>query len=275
MKRAAFAAIVLLLGLGTVFTAHAIYDQIATGTWGPAGNLVESRSNAAAARLDDGRVLFTGGTGATGALNSAELLTAGAGFAPVAPMAEARSKHTATKLSDGRVLVVGGDNGSGATLTAEIYDPSSDSWSSTDNLSTPRSGHTATLLKDGKVLIAGGENSGGPVDSLEIFDPADNSFSSAGALHTPRSGHAAASLSDGRVMIIGGNGVAQGNPVTLKSVEVYDATSGSVSNGPALAAARSGHSATTLLDGNIFVMGGNDGSQDLASAEIFSATANT
>ena len=100
MKRAAFAAIVLLLVLGTVFTAHAIYDQIATGTWGPAGNLVESRSNAAAARLDDGRVLFTGGTGANGALNSAELLTAGAGFAPVAPMTEARSKHTATKLSD-------------------------------------------------------------------------------------------------------------------------------------------------------------------------------
>src|SRR5881398_1857537 len=105
MKRALSAATIVLLVLGTVLSVHAIYDQIATGTWGSAGNLVESRSGAAAVRLDDGRLLFTGGTSATGALNSAEALTAGAGFAAVAPMSEARSKHTATKLSDGRVLV--------------------------------------------------------------------------------------------------------------------------------------------------------------------------
>src|SRR3954468_10183573 len=146
MKRASSAAAIVLLILGTVFTAHAIYDQIATGTWGPAGTMAEARSGAAAVRLDDGRVLFIGGSGGSGAaLNSAEILTAGAGFSTVAPMAEARKGHTATKLSDGRVLVVGGDNGSGATVTAEIYDPSSKSWSSANNLLTARSGHTASL----------------------------------------------------------------------------------------------------------------------------------
>src|SRR5882724_1818282 len=274
MKRQLSFAVVVFLILATVLSVHAIYDQIATGTWGPAGNLSESRSAAAAVRRDDGRVLFIGGTGANGPISSGEALAAGAGFAAIAPMSEGRKGHTATKLSDGRVLVAGGNNGTGETVTAEVYDPSSDSWSGVDNLSTPRSGHTATLLKDGKVLIAGGENSSGPVDSLEIFDPAHNSFSSAGALHTPRSGHAAALLNDERVVIVGGTGVAQGNPVTLNSVEIYDATSGSVSNGPALASARSGHSATTLLDGNIFVMGGNDGGQDLASAEIYDAAAN-
>src|SRR5206468_3907418 len=46
-------------------------------------------------------------------------------------------------------------------------------------------------------------------------------------------------------------------------------------NGPSLSTARSGHSATTLLDGNIFVVGGNDGAQDLASAEIYSTQDNT
>jgi len=125
MKRAFSAASILFLILGTVFTAHAIYDQIATGTWGSAGSMAEARSAAAAVRLDDGRVLFIGGTGANGPLNSAEVLTAGAGFAAIAPMAEARKGHTATLLLDGRVLVTGGDNGSGATVTAEVYDPDS------------------------------------------------------------------------------------------------------------------------------------------------------
>jgi len=275
MKRQlSFAAVVFLI-LTTVLSVHAIYDQIATGTWGSAGNLAESRSGAAAVRLDDGRVLFVGGTGANGPLNSAEALTAGAGFPAIAPMSEARKGHTATKLSDGRVLVTGGDNGSGATVTAEIYDPSSDSWSPADSLQTPRSGHTASLLKDGKVLIAGGENSGGPVNSLEIYDPAADGFSSAGILNAGRSGHAAAVLNDGRVVIIGGTGVGQNGAVALSSVEIYDPTSGSVSNGPSLAIARSGHSATTLLDGSIFVFGGNDGAQDLASAEIYDAAAST
>src|SRR4051812_37415120 len=108
MKRAFSAAAIALLILGTVFTAHAIYDQIATGTWGPAGDLANARSSAAAVRLDDGRVLFIGGSGASGPLDSAEALTAGAGFSAITHMAEARSKHTATKLSDGTVLVIGG-----------------------------------------------------------------------------------------------------------------------------------------------------------------------
>jgi hypothetical protein len=276
MKRAFSAAAILLLVLGTVFTAHALYDQIATGTWGSAGAMAEARSGAAAVRLDDGRLLFTGGSGANGALNSGEILTAGSGFSSIAPMAEARSKHTATKLSDGRVLVVGGDNGTGATITAELCDASSKSWSSAGSLSTARSGHTASLLQDGRVLIVGGENSGGPVSSLEIFDPSNNSFSNAGTMQRARSGHAAAVLSDGRVLIVGGTSVGQdGNPVTVSSVEIYDPADGSVNNAASLSTARSGHSATTLLDGTVFVMGGNDGSQDLSSAEIYDASANT
>jgi hypothetical protein len=276
MKRQLSFVAVAFLILTTALSVYAIYDQIATGTWGPAGTLAESRNGAAAVRLDDGRVLFVGGSGPNGALSSAEALTAGAGFSSTAAMSEARKGHTATKLKDGRVLVVGGDNGSGATLTAEIYDPSSDSWSAAGNLATARSGHTASLLKDGRVLIAGGANSGGPVSSLEVFDPAANAFSSAGTLQTGRSGHAAAVLQSGRVLIAGGTGVGQdGNPVTLKSVEIFDPETGSVSSAASLGSARAGHSATTLLDGKVLVMGGNDGAQDLASSEIYDAAADT
>src|SRR6185369_15611645 len=75
---------------------------------------------------------------------------------------------------------------------------------------------------------------------------------------------------------VGGTSIgADGNPITLSSVEIYDPASESVSNGASLSSGRSGHSATTRLDDKVFVMGGNDGSQDLASAEIYDPSANS
>ena len=81
-------------------------------------------------------------------------------------------------------------------------------------------------------------------------------------------------LSDGRVILIGGsNGTA---PVA--TTEIFDPLSNSVSAGAALSVPRMAHSATTLLDGRVLVVGGTtvvtnpDGSTsntDLASAEIY------
>ena len=209
MKRQPSFAVVAFLILATALSVHAIYDQIATGTWGPPATWPNRAATRQQCVWTMGECLFIGGAGANAPLNSAEALTAGGGFTAMASMSEARKGHTATKLGDGRVLVVGGENNSGATVTAEIYDPSSNSWTPAGDLNTPRSGHTASLLKDGRVLIAGGENSGGPVKSLEIYDPAADSFGSAGLLNTGRSGHAAATLNDGRVVIVGGTGAAR------------------------------------------------------------------
>ena len=42
-----------------------------------------------------------------------------------------------------------------------------------------------------------------------------------------------------------------------------------------MAAARAGASATRLIDGRVLVAGGNDGTEDLASAEMYNPWAQT
>jgi len=85
------------------------------------------------------------------------------------------------------------------------------------------------------------------------------------------------------VMIVGGTTVAaDGSTQTLASTEIFDPMAGIVTAGPSLITARSGHSATTALDGRVVVIGGtnpalaaNGAAAELASAEIFDPSATT
>jgi hypothetical protein len=256
--------------LTLTFAVHATLPLVQTGTWQPAGAMVESRSGAASALLADGRLLLIGGTANGHALASAEAFGAGGGFSAIAAMNEERSGHSATVLLDGRVLVAGGANDGGVTASAEVYDPASGSWSSAGVLGVARSGHSATRLEDGRVLIAGGEGAAGPVASLEIYDPETNAFHAAGSLGAARAGHAAALLKDGSVLIAGGHTAdGDGNAVALASVEIVAAATGTASGAASLSTPRNSLTATTLLDGRVFVAGGNDGANDLASAEVY------
>ncbi|MBI1984394.1 MAG: hypothetical protein HYS61_09365, partial [Acidobacteria bacterium] len=153
---------VFCLGFAGYLVQGSNLQAPSSGTWVPTpGPMAEARTGAASAALPDGRVLVSGGTGASGALASAELFYPDGSFYPAAPMLAARSGHTAVALKDGRVLVAGGvDAGESPTSSAEVYDPSANSWSPAAAMLLPRSGHTATLLSDGRVLVAGGETGG-------------------------------------------------------------------------------------------------------------------
>ncbi|MCI0412263.1 hypothetical protein L0222_05605 [bacterium] len=184
----------------------------------------------------------------------------------------ARSGHTSTVLLNGKVLVAGGYQASKGIRvskrlsSAELYDPATDTWSSTGSLSTPRVEFTATLLQNGKVLVAGGgEND--PLDSAELYDPATGTWSLTGKLIQARSYHAAALLKNGTVLVVGGE-----NRGNLSTAELYDPVTGSWSPTGSLNVARSFHAATRLLNGKVLVAGGYAGG---TSAELYDPATGT
>jgi hypothetical protein len=264
-----------LLVLGLAFTVssilRAVLPAVQTGHWVSSGTLTQARSGAAAVLLPDGRVMITGGDVNGSASFSVEMFNADGSISSAAPMSAARSGHSALLLTSGEVLVTGGQtNGGGATNSAELYDPFEDVWLPAPAMLDARTGHTALQLPDWTVLVIGGTNSGGPVSGVERYSRDTNSFSHAGVLNHPRTDAAAAVLDDGRVLVAGGITTdASGQTGVSASSEIFDPVTGVSSDAAALNAARAGASATTLFDGRIAVIGGNDGSSDLASAEIY------
>ena len=110
-------AVLLLIAVAGVATI----PSAPTGIWQPIGSMAVARSGAAAALLQDHRVLITGGNNGTDAVNTAEGFNTDGSFANASAMATPRSGHVAVVLVDGRALVAGGVTaGGGATNSAEI-----------------------------------------------------------------------------------------------------------------------------------------------------------
>ena len=262
-----------------------------TGTWTVTGAMSQARTGAAAAALNNGSVLVTGGTDANGNVSaSAELYGATGAFTAVASMNVARTGHTATWLPNtsggGYVLVTGGTDPSGVILSsAELYDPVANTWTLLPSpMVDARTGNPATVLPNSSVLLSGGTSGSAtsPVvlADLEQFSLSGQQFTFAGALPTARKAHAAAALNDGRVLIAGGT---DGNGNTLSSTAIYDPVAGTITNGPSLNTPRANATATTLLDGTVLIAAGsypegaaaNGNIAELQSAEIFDPVANT
>jgi Tol biopolymer transport system component len=267
-----------VLFAGTCSTAAGIYDST-TGVFTPTGSMTVARAASAATRLQDGHVLFTGGSGCndadTGIRASAELYDPSTGtFSPTGSMHTPRESHTSTLLADGRVLITGGITGpaaagsAGVTLaafrlvetsanvlnTAEIYDPATGTFSTTGSMSSIRDQHTATLLQDGRVLVVGGGGEGySSVSSADLYDPATGKFSKTGSMKVGRWLHTATLLQDGRVLVTGGRSPKDS---VYTSAETYNPATGKFSSAGSMSDGRQQHTATLLQDGRVFIAGG-------------------
>lgn len=182
---------------------------------------------------------------------------------------------TATTLLNGQVLLVGGLNVKDTVLnTAEIYNPATDTFTATGNMTSPRWGHSAVLLNDGSgdVLIVGGEgcfagsaNSPCPagndefLETAELYNPTAGTFTQiTSPLNSFRYfatatdlNQVATGVSDPMVLIAGGS--------DDNSSLLYDETTQAFSFGGNMNSIRFFQQATPLNDalGLILITGGS------------------
>lgn len=216
-----------------------------------------------ATRLQDGRVLLTGGCTLPGCggfeeARVSELFDPGTGSFVTGPrMQHARASGTATLLADGRVLLTGGYPGEGREPqdSAEVYDPAGGRFENVSAMTTARADQSATLMADGRVLIEGGTNRAGEtVQTTEWFDPATNAFEPGRALDVPRAAHVAV-VAGSHVVLIGGTR----GPQALASTSVL--TAGQWRPGPQLPTPLVKFAAVALDDHRIFVVGGSSSAE--------------
>jgi hypothetical protein len=237
------------------YRARTASAQGASPSWKYTGDLSAARTGHTATLLHNGKVLVAGGD-IDG--KGAELYDPATGvWTNTGSLNVARYYHTATLLPSGKVLVTGGSTdvfvNSGITESAELYDPATETWTSTGNLRNALVFHTATLLKTGKVLVTGGANFVEYVRGAELYDPDTETWAPTGNLNTSRIIHTATLLPNGKVLAAAGF-----HDASLNSAELYDPTTGEWSYTGNLNVRRDYHTATLLLNGKILVTGGNN-----------------
>ena len=256
--------------LQTVLQTAEIYNP-AGDTFVPVPTpMAQPRARHTATLLSDGRVLLAGGVDALKIEHtSAEIFDPTSGmFQPVGSMSDFRAGHTAVSTSAG-VFILGGEFLSGIIPVhyddVEEYDPVANMFLTPllGPLVEQRSRHDAIELPSGRILLIGGGV--GTNLSVEEFDTTLGTGveQSISASATQVVAHASALLQNGTVLIVGG---APGREIisannSLDQASVYDPT-GPVGSrwtnvGP-MSHTRRWHSATTLTDGRVAIIGGQE-----------------
>lgn len=268
---------------------------------GPA--MVVPRALHAAATLNDGRVLFTGGVDGAGAVTTTcEIYDPVANtFTAVASLAGPRAGHAAATLADGRVLVAGGTTNftdlttaiTSVLNTVEIYNPATNTWAAGPNIGGRRLVPALTLLNNNRILISGGIEVtllfGIPIaltstNKAQLYNPATNAWSLAPNMPVGRAYHHdnQVTLADGRVLLAGGVLVPDlttvANAASIADADLYNPATNTWTS-TTMSHARTGHSATRLANGTIVVCGGAEGlvtaPTSLAAVATFDPATNT
>lgn len=275
-------------GSGYLDTAE-LYDP-ATKTFSTINSRMSvGRSGHSATLLNNGKVLIAGGWTNNGIFtDSADLYDPSTNtFTPTGRMNIGRANHGSLLLPDGRVLLAGGLGETlGGSISMEIYDPNQGTFQQTIDMRYQRSSAMLFLRPDGTVLIMGGTTF--DVNG-EIYDPKNNT--SVFLTQDPPIKSGAIPIPGGRVFSYDFPNAQIINLSTF-SVNTYTYSSVSAATGdPVLAYIPSGkilicggyqlreggtfdlnylgfnqvgpilfpriyHTATTLLDGTILIVGG-------------------
>ncbi|MDA8295906.1 MAG: putative Ig domain-containing protein [Actinomycetota bacterium] len=265
-RRGAFAAtLAALAGVSGALVAAPPAD--AAPSFITTGNLITGTSNPVTVALNNGEVLFAGGTASSGApVANAELYQQGSGtWVTTGSMPIAVTDASATMLSNGEVLVAGGLTGAAGALAptaaAELYNPATGSWSVTGSLPTASDQAQMVLLKSGQAMYAGGMTGSGTAaattNAVELYNPTGGGWTATGYLPVGVADGQVALLSNGDVLLAGGQTKASGAAANVvSSSERYQVSTNSWATVGSMPYGVSDTSAVTLPNGNVLIAGG-------------------
>jgi hypothetical protein len=193
------------------------------------------------------------------------------------PMHAAHFDAEMALLPGGRVLIEGGSGAADDLGVTEIFDPATDSWSVTGSLALPVNDARLVRLPDGRLLLAGGWTTTSPnpphaTAVAQLYDPSTGQWTFTQPMNDRRSRFTLTVLVDGRVLALGGyqDGPAFNQFIALASAEVFDPKTGHwTSVSPIPLPPNTGidsHGAVLLVDGQIFVVGGDTGMGNTVSS---------
>jgi Galactose oxidase, central domain len=247
---------VLIVGGAQDLSAE-LYDS-ATGTFTATGKMI-AEGGIPATQLQDGRVLVAG-------VNAEIYDPATGSFALTVAYPDPNAVWgTATLLADGRVLLTGCAMACSVGAT-ELYNPKANTFSPTGPMVGWNDVNTATLLVNGRVLIVGNAQSDGSPDDAEVYDPVAGTFSSIGKTNAPHKFAPAVALG-GAVLVFGAQ-LPDGSGG--QAVDGYNIAPNDFASDLNMKVGRYSHTATTLPDNTVLIVGGYTGTlSPTSSAEIF------
>ncbi len=266
-----------------------VYPAVLDPRWTTTTTMKAKRQNHTATLLSTGKVLVVGGTDGTNALNTAELFDPATGTWTATPtFTGGRQLHTAVQLgtnanatTSGKVLIAGGWNGGTTTTgaavnTALLYNVTAGTWSAATVLNAIRAMHTATVLPNGQVLVAGGMSDTATVlNTAALYDPTTGTgtWTATGTMAIKARFHTATLMPTtgpfaNKVVVVGGN---TGGTTSTAVVQLFSGTTWTSTGIAQLAAAREGHTASLLANGNILLTGGKAGATLQNTTLLFNA----
>jgi hypothetical protein len=256
----------VLVAGGNLSRTAEIFDPAAK-SFTPTGDMTVPRVGAGAIRLNNRKVLLTGGmdpaslgTYPATLLRSMEVFDPQLGtFQGLGDMAYARSGHSLVALADGRIMIIGGRSSDAWALptATEIFDPTNNSISLGPVLNIGRSMATVICDPSNRIWVIGGAiNSVDRSKAIEYFDPILNRFIlETCVLHETRTDGLGVLLDDGSILICSGSGGLE--MADLLTTERFDTTTKTIRQAGPLQIPHAGATIHKIFDGSVLVFGGD------------------
>jgi len=187
-----------------------------------------------------------------------------------------RKDMAVVAANNNNIYIIGGENNSQYVNTVEVFSSSGqvNVLPETSNLPRPMIGASA-VVHGNRIYVMGGYNlTDGYSNLMQVFDINSQTWVTQDENNRPYKNmlnpraFASAVLYDGKIYVMGGRNDVNPNNHYLKTMDVYDISTGQWSAKPSMIGKRAKFCANVLND-RIYVLGGFDGTSYLSSIEIF------